>query len=237
MAAPRTLSPDLVIAAARAELDEHGTAGLSLRGTARRLGVSAPALYHYFDRLDDLVTAVVLEILQELRQTLDDAAAGAAGGPAGGQLLAVCHAFRSWALARPVDFQLAFEEPLPGYRTPLHISDAAAREPFLGLFDIFARAHTAGEMAVPPEYAVVPPSIAAELATWRAESGLDLPDDLICVIVAGWSRIHGLVSLEMFGQSTGIVGDAAAFYDYELRAFAQRIGLPMDNSPLHGGTS
>ena len=227
MAAPRTLSPEAVTTAARTELAQHGAAGLSLRGTARRLGVSAPALYHYFPSLDDLVTAVVREILVDLRNVLDVAERDCPHAEPGEQVLAVCLAFRDWALSNPVDFQLAFEGPLPGYRPPQHISDAAAREPFLGLFGIFARAHAAGAMRVPQEYADVPESIAAELTRWRAEAGLDLPDDLICVIVSGWSRLHGLVALEMFGQSPGIVGDAGSFFEYDLRAFAQGLRMPL----------
>ena len=49
----KPLSPDAIKAAAREEMAEHGTAGLTLRGTARRLGVTAPAIYNYFPRLDD----------------------------------------------------------------------------------------------------------------------------------------------------------------------------------------
>jgi hypothetical protein len=183
------------------------------------------------------VTAVVQEILVDLRELLDAAERDCPYDEPGEQVLAVCLAFRRWALGNPMDFQLAFEEPLPGYRPPQHISDAAAREPFLGLFGIFARAHAAGAMRVPPEYKDVPESIGNELTRWRAESGLDLPDDLICVIVSGWSRLHGLVALEMFGQSPGIVGDASSFFEYDLRAFAGRLGMPLRTSGSAKGST
>ena len=33
---------------ARQQMAEHGTAGLSLRGIAREMGITAPAIYNYF---------------------------------------------------------------------------------------------------------------------------------------------------------------------------------------------
>lgn len=37
-------------ASARQQMSEYGTAGLSLRGIARSLGITAPAIYNYFPR-------------------------------------------------------------------------------------------------------------------------------------------------------------------------------------------
>ena len=73
----------------------------------------------------------------------------------------------------------------------------------------------------------MPPTIAVELAAWRRESGLAMPDALVCLLASGWARITGMVVLELFGQIQGLIGEAEAFFDYELRAFALRLGLAL----------
>ena len=50
--------PSRIKAAARRQMAEQGTAGLSLLAIARELGITAPAIYNYFPRLDDLITAL-----------------------------------------------------------------------------------------------------------------------------------------------------------------------------------
>ncbi len=63
---PRIVDPDRtaevesqVIEAARDLLAEGGLGSLSMRQVAERVGVSATALYHYFENKDDLVRQVV----------------------------------------------------------------------------------------------------------------------------------------------------------------------------------
>ena len=48
-------------AVARQQMAEYGTAGLSLRGIGRAMGITAPAIYNYFPRLDDLITALIVD--------------------------------------------------------------------------------------------------------------------------------------------------------------------------------
>ena len=59
------LKPAL-IAAALKEISREGPDGFSLRGVARRAGVSAPAVYRHFKDKDDLLAAVAAECSQRL---------------------------------------------------------------------------------------------------------------------------------------------------------------------------
>jgi hypothetical protein len=43
--------------------------------------------------------------------------------------------------------------------------------------------------------------------------------------MSGWARIHGMVMLELFEHLGPVVGDAAAFYRYEVEAFLQHLGM------------
>jgi AcrR family transcriptional regulator len=211
--------------AARRQMAEHGTAGLSLRGIARDLGITAPAIYNYFPRLDDLITALIVDAFAALANSMEAAEAALASDRAYDNVIGLCLAYRRWAIDHPTDFQLIFGNPIPGYHAPEEITVPEATRAFLGLFKWFMASHATGELVIPAEYAEVPPETVEGIAAWRRESGVDMPDALLGLLMSGWSRIYGAVMLEMFGHIEPLVGDPGAFYRYEVEAFARRLGL------------
>src|SRR5688572_7945802 len=58
---------------ARRVLVDQGVDGLALRAVAREMGMSAPALYRYFDSREDLVEHVVADLYDELVAVLEAA--------------------------------------------------------------------------------------------------------------------------------------------------------------------
>ena len=102
-------------AVARQQMAEHGTAGLSLRGIAREMGITAPAIYNYFPRLDDLITALIVDAFTALADAIEAAESAVQSEACGPKILASCLAYREWAIAHPVDFQLIYGNPIPGY--------------------------------------------------------------------------------------------------------------------------
>jgi AcrR family transcriptional regulator len=210
---------------ARQQMAEHGTAGLSLRGIAREMGITAPAIYNYFPRLEDLITALIVDAFNSLAEAMDAAEAAARSDRPYDKIMALCLAYREWAIAHPTVFQLIYGNPIPGYRAPEELTIPLARRPFLGLFRWFIRAHQAGELAIPAEYQVVPPAMVEGIAAWKRLSGIEMPDALLGLLMSGWARIHGAVLLELFGHLEPLVGGGGSFYRYELEAFAQRLEL------------
>ena len=202
---------------ARRQMAVHGTAGLSLRGIARELGITAPAIYNYFPRLEDLITA--------LAEAMEVAEVAAVSGSYRDRIIALCLAYRQWAIEHPVDFQLIYGNPIPGYHAPEELTIPLARRPFLGLFRCFIQAYLAGELTIPVEYQVVPSSMAASIANWKRASGIEMPDALLGLVMSGWSRIYGVVMLELFHHLQPLVGDGATFYRYEILAFLQQLGM------------
>lgn len=221
-------SPDMasqIKTAARRQMVQHGTAGITLRGIARELGITAPAIYNYFPRLDDLITALIVDAFTALADAIEAAEAGTPGETCGPKILAMCLAYRQWAVEHAVDFQLIYGNPIPGYVAPAEITVPLARRPFDGLARLFLEAYQTGELVVPTEYEPVPASITAHFAMWLPEAGYDFPDALLCLLMSGWARIHGMVMLELFEHLGPVVGDSAAFYRYELDAFLQQLGM------------
>ncbi|HSN75696.1 MAG TPA: TetR/AcrR family transcriptional regulator [Anaerolineae bacterium] len=221
-------SPDMpsqIKAAARQQMAQRGTAGISLRGIGRELGITAPAIYNYFPRLDDLITALIVDAFNALADAIEAAEEATQSETCGPKVLAMCLAYRQWAVEHRVDFQLIYGNPIPGYEAPAEVTVPLARRPFDGLFRLFLQAYQTGELAIPTGYELVPASITAHFAEWLPKAGYDFPDALLCLLMSGWARIHGMVMLELFEHLGPVVGDAAAFYDYEVTAFLHLLGI------------
>ena len=212
-------------AVARRQMAEHGTAGLSLRGIAREMEITAPAIYNYFPRLEDLITALIVDTFSALAEAMEAAEAEVASDRPYDRIMALCLAYRGWAVEHPVDFQLIYGNPIPGYRAPEDLTIPLARRAFLGLFRCFAQAYQSGELTIPAEYRDVPPPMSEAIASWRRLSGIEIPDALLGLLMSGWSRIHGMVMLELFHHIQPLVGDGGIFYRYEIDAFAGRLGM------------
>ena len=212
-------------AVARQQMAEHGTAGLSLRGIAREMGITAPAIYNYFARLEDLITALIVDAFTSLAAAMEAAEAAAPSDRPYDKIMALCLAYREWAIVHPTVFQLIYGNPIPGYRAPEELTIPLARRPFLGLFRWFIRAYQAGELTIPAEYQAVPPAMTEGIGSWKRLSGIEMPDALLGLLMSGWARIHGAVLLELFGHLEPLVGGGGSFYRYELEAFAQRLEI------------
>lgn len=98
------LKPAL-IAAALKEIARQGPDGFSLRGVARRAGVSAPAVYRHFQDKDDLLAAVAAEASQRLTAQVAEAHAAAPDHPLG-KYRATGIAIVRFATANPEHFRV-----------------------------------------------------------------------------------------------------------------------------------
>ncbi|MEV5528684.1 TetR/AcrR family transcriptional regulator [Streptomyces prunicolor] len=192
----------------RAEVKEHareqiataGASALSLNAIAKRMGMSGPALYRYFASRDDLITELIRDAYRSLADTFRAAA------ESGADLPGLAHALRGWALDDPQRYFLVYGTPVPGYHAPADITgiaseimavllDASTELPSDGPttpfeVDLGAHRHWAADHPAPPA------------ALRRA---------LTC-----WTRLHGVLSLELAGHFTGMGFDPAVLFDSEL---------------------
>ena len=92
-----------LIAAATTLVEENGVGAVSLREAARRVGVSAPAIYRHFANKDSLLAAVAAEGFRDL-----GAALAAASRSERDPLSAMGMAYVRFALSRRGVFRLMF---------------------------------------------------------------------------------------------------------------------------------
>jgi AcrR family transcriptional regulator len=195
--------------AALSQLAESGPAGLSISAIGKQLGVSGPALYRYFASRDDLLIELVIDAYHDLADALRAAADQAPGPEPRARFEAVARAYRSWALAQPHRYRLLFGPPLPGYDAHAQrLVDAsqAAMNQLLGVL----RELGDGPAAPPPE------PLASQLTAWAQAQGPGIDPATALRAVLIWSRLHGLVSLEIAGNFTSMGIDPNQVFEAQL---------------------
>ncbi len=207
---------------ARQQMAELGTAGLSLRAIAREMAITAPAIYNYFPRLEDLITALIVDAFTALGDAIEQA--GTMAGSNLQKMRAMIMTYRQWAVEHPVDFQLIFGNPIPGYVAPMEVTAPLARRPFQTLYIRFAEAQRQQEIRLPACYQQVPAEISAHLARWKKEADAEVDDALFCLLMIAWARIHGMVVLELNHHLQPTIGDAEALYRFEVDVLLAQLG-------------
>src|SRR5215467_11750047 len=104
------LAYEMIVQQAAELADQGGFDALSMATLAAHLGVSTPALYHYFAGLAGLRRAIALRGLQLWTATMGRAVQGKAGDAA---LLALAHALRDFANEHPGLYEAASRAPDP----------------------------------------------------------------------------------------------------------------------------
>jgi len=197
--------------AALAQLAQAGPAGVSISAIGKQLGISGPGLYRYFASRDELLTELVIDAYHDLADALTGAVGRASGQDPPARLEVLARAYRSWALAQPHRYRLLFGPPLPGYDAHAQrLIDAAwaAMSLLLGIL------RELGDRAAPPP----PQPLASQLVAWAQahDPGTSPATALHGVLI--WSRLHGIVSLEIAGNFASMGVDPGQLFETQLAA-------------------
>jgi AcrR family transcriptional regulator len=221
----RRATVEEIKAVARAQMAAEGTAAVTLRAIAREMGMTASALYRYFGSREQLVTALITDAYHALADAMQAAVDAVPAGGHRDRMLAAFRAFRSWALEHPTEFALIFGSPIPGYVAPEETRPAGVRYTDL-LSRLLADAHADG--ALDPARIDLPlsPTLRRQVEAFqRRRGGADLPAPVLAFGLSAWTRLHGLVTLEVFGHLEPAIGDGAALFDQETAAILAQSGL------------
>ena len=181
-----------LIAAALEIVEEVGPDAFSLRAAARLAGVSPAAPAHHFGDARGLLTAIAtIGFLQ-----LGDALATVAERDRRSAIVAHCHVYLQFALARPGLFRLMWRKEVLNIDDADHI--AAAKRAFI-LSDRVVR----GDDAI-----------------MRSHEGLALAPTIAC-----WSLVHGFATLVIDGAFFGRRTDPSQALDALLDATLTHLNI------------
>jgi AcrR family transcriptional regulator len=207
------------------QIAERGASALSLRAIARELNVTAPAIYNYYSRRDDLVTALIVDSYNSFADALKAARDAAPETDYAAQLRGALLAYRRWALAHPEEYSLIFGTPIPGYHAPMEVTLPAAKRSMDTIISILETAERAGALNFAPAVASPSPPLAEALLAWKHERGYSASIQAMYLALAGWGHIHGLVMLEIYNHLTPFFDGIDALYQAEADALLQQVGL------------
>jgi AcrR family transcriptional regulator len=180
------------------QIAESGVPALSLNAIAKQMGMSGPALYRYFASRDELITALI----RDAYRSLADAVAAAFDD--GADIAGLAKVIRDWAKADPQRYFLIYGTPVPGYHAPADTT-AISAEIMAVLLD------AAGK----PKGPATP--FDKHLETHRDWAG-EHPASAATLhrALAFWTRLHGVLSLELAGQFETMRFDPALLLADEL---------------------
>ncbi|WP_203712949.1 TetR/AcrR family transcriptional regulator [Asanoa siamensis] len=208
---------------ARRLLVTGGPDAISLRAIAREMGMTAPAIYRYFDSLDALVEALAGDLYAELSEVVATAKQDAGDDPVT-QVKAMARAFRGWSVAHPAEFALILGNPLPGI---VAFQESCDEEHHPGVEFGRPFMETINALWLRERYATPPRTLmeerlAAHLEPLRASHGDQYPIEVTWAFLSGWSRLYGLVSMEVFHHLRWAVSDPGALFEMELHAYVDQ---------------
>jgi AcrR family transcriptional regulator len=214
-------------ALAMEQVRSGGPDAVSLSGVVRTMAMSPAAVYRYFENRDALLADLVVDAYGDFADFLESRAAG--GGTADETLASVLGAARTWALEHPNEYRLIFQsragsgqDLAPGRTVP------AATRSMLVVVRALAGAAPVGA----PE----PGARAARQAgqtlddavrAWGAHAGLDAyPPLVLRLALASWTRLHGVISLELGGHLGAAGLDPGVLYAAEVDTISRALVAP-----------
>ena len=200
--------------AAWQQIAKTGAAALSLRAIARDLNITAPAIYNYFSRRDDLVTALIVDAFTSLGESQKEAIDEVPDHNPGMRLSILGFAYRDWALASPQRYQLIFGTPIPNYAAPVEITTQAAAKSIVPLAQTLQACWQTNVRGA-QQNAPMSSELRTMLQEWsQFTGGVDI--EVLYAALVIWSRVHGLVSLELGHQFPAFITNPGEVFRREM---------------------
>jgi AcrR family transcriptional regulator len=221
-----------IVQAARELLVAGGLDGVTLRAIAARLGMTAPALYRYFDSREALLGELIDALYDELADELIAVRDAVPAARLSERFMVTSFRFRAWALEHRAEFGLLFGAPLPGVldRPPPDPGAHGRGERFATVWLELFVAHSRQNPAAMPRAQQIPARLRAPLNAYRKSLGNVVPSGALMLYLSSWMQLYGAVTTEVFGHLDfvfGDTGDAEELFRDVLATICHRIGLPL----------
>ena len=200
------------------QIAEFGAPALSWRAIARELKITAPAIYNYFPSRDDLVTALIVDAFTSLGDSQKSVLEANAGKESTARLSRLGLAYRDWAVTYPQRYQLIFGTPIPGYEAPADVTLPAAAWALVPLIETIQTLHETEKLRS-DNLAKLTPKLRSMLVAWQefvSQSGIQVHIEVLYLALVIWSRVHGLVTLELGHQHPSFIDDPGEIFRREI---------------------
>lgn len=216
---------DELAVAARELLIEGGLEAVTMRAVATKLGMTAPAVYRYFESREELIGYVVKDLYGDLGEYLLGVRDRDPSAPVIDRLVATSRAFRHWALDHRAEFGLLFGAPVPGVLEDAETKPHDGRASAFGQvwFELFAEIDQLGNEIhwdLP-----ISPALAADVERFIAKLGASVRTEAVLVYIYCWQTLYGAVCTEAFGHLRWGVTDAGELFEFRLHELRALLGF------------
>lgn len=198
------------------QIAEFGAPALSLRAIARELKITAPAIYNYFPNRDALVTALIVDAFTSLGDSQKSALENVRSKDSATRLSALGLGYRDWAITHPQRYQLIFGTPIPNYAAPADITLPAAAWALVPLIETLQALFVEDKLKV-ERFEKPSVKLKKMLADWQAFIAQDIEPEVLYLALVIWSRVHGLVTLELGHQIPSFITDPGEVFRREIK--------------------
>ncbi|MFG6403106.1 MULTISPECIES: TetR/AcrR family transcriptional regulator [unclassified Microbacterium] len=213
------------------QISEGGPDAVSLSGIVREMSMSPAAIYRYFANRDALLADLVVDAYDDLADSLVDLEN--AKGSAESHLDAVLRGMRAWALKQPNAYRLIFQTRIGSGEefAPERTIPASSRSMTViinALLAVTGRGEEEGAGSRP----AARPALADAFEKWAERREItSVPVDVLALAFLTWTRLHGIISLELGGHlaATGIGADV--LFDAEVETIRSRAASLPPSSP------
>jgi AcrR family transcriptional regulator len=200
-------------------IDADGAHALSVAALARSMAMSAPAVYRYFPSRDALLAHLVTLSYQQLAAAMSHAAGDSRRAPRARVRLLVA-AYRDWALRYRRRYGMLFGERAADLPSDVNTETALDQSMAL-LVDLLV----AIQDAAPAETTSGDRTLDGQLRQWaRAQMRPGTSPRAASAAILIWTRVHGIVSLELTGIIDNGAVEAQRLIDLEINAAIQSLG-------------
>lgn len=219
------------------QVSEGGPDAVSLSGIVREMSMSPPAVYRYFASRDALLADLVVDAYDELADHL--VAIEERESSAERRLDAVLRGTREWALEHPNAYRLIFQSSLgSGQEFAVERTVPASSRSMAVVITALA-AVTGHDGQARAGGTSRQGDIAEAMGRWAERTGLThVSTEVLVLAFLTWTRLHGIISLELGGHLAATGLGAAVLFEAELstiRAEATRLPSSGDaDEPLAG---
>jgi AcrR family transcriptional regulator len=192
-------------------IDADGVHALSIAALARSMAMSAPAVYRYFASRDALVTHLITLSYEQLVAAMSQALTNGRRVPRV-QVRLLVVAYRDWALRYRRRYGMLF-----GQRTGVAPGDVSARTPLDQAMAQLVDLLVAIPDARSADISSGDRTLDKQLRIWaRTQQRPETTPRAARAAIVIWTRIHGIVSLELTGMLDDQPIDVQRLIDLEV---------------------
>lgn len=200
-------------------IDADGVHALSIAALARSMAMSAPAVYRYFPSREALLTHLMYQSYQQLATAMTRALEGGRRSPRTRVRLLVA-AYRDWALRYGYRYGMLF-----GQRAGAVPEDVSAQTPLDQAMALLVDLLVPIPNGAPIEGSSGDRTLDGQLRTWAgAQQRPDTAPRVARAAIVIWTRVHGIVSLELTGILDNHAVEVQRLIDLEVDNAIQLLG-------------